>query len=111
MISARRVSGARRESELTMMKIGMLCVVGMAMAHGVAALDAVQNEFWDTTGYVNATPVVQDGAMSEAFVEGFSAAPAILASFDSWAGSRAVSSGLDKMFNSTRPAGLMLLFR
>ena len=89
----------------------MLCVVGMAMAHGVAALDAVQNDFWDTTDYENATPAVQDGTMSGDFVEGFSAAPAILASFDSWAGSRAVSSGLDKMFNSTRPAGLMLLFR
>ena len=93
------------------MRIGMLCVVGMAMAHGVAALDAVQNDFWDTTGYVNATHVVQDGAMSEAFVEGFSAAPATIASFDSWAGSRAVTDGLDKLFDSTRPKGLVLLFK
>lgn len=89
----------------------MLCAVGMAMAHGVAALDAVQNDFWDTTGYENATPTVQDGTMSGDFAEGFSAAPAVLASFDSWAGSHAVTSGLDRMFYSTWPAGLMLLFR
>ena len=107
----RRESGARRESEWKMRKIGLLCAVGIAMAHGVTALDAVQNDFWDTTGYVNATPVVQDGTMSGAFVEGFSATPATIASFDSWVGSRAVTDGLDKMFDSTRPKGLMLLFK
>jgi len=91
-----------------------LAVLGAAMFHSVAALDAVQDDFWDTTGHVDVAPVTQDGTMSGTFDDGLCAAAAEMPEqgLDSWAWSVAFSVfDVSKIFNSSKPVGLVIKFR
>jgi len=91
-----------------------LVVLGATMLQRTAALDAVQNDFWDTTGHVETAPVAQDGTMSGTFYDGLSAAAATIPTqgFDSWAYSIAFAAfEASKTFNSYKPIGLVIKFR
>ena len=91
-----------------------ICAVGLTAVRSLSALDAVQNDFWDTTGHVDAVPVTQDGTMAGTFDDGLCAAAAEMPEqgLDSWAWSVAFSVfDASKTFNSYKPIGLLIKFR
>ena len=91
-----------------------MCAVGLMAVRSLSALEAVQNDFWDTTGHVDAAPVTQDGTMAGTFDDGFCAAAADIPEqgLDSWAWSVAFSVfDVSKTFNSYKPIGLVIKFR
>lgn len=101
------------KSLLVRLKRAVLSLVLFAAGMPAMALDNTQvNDFWDTTGYVNAAPVVADGTMSGSFQNGLSAAAFEVPEpgLDSWVYSisAAVMGGLRK-FNSFPPRGVIIL--
>ena len=97
------------------LKRAVLSLVLFAAGLPAMALDNTQvNDFWDTTGYVNAAPAVADGTMSDSFQDGLSAAAFEIPEpgLDSWVYSLSVAvKGGRRKFNSFPPGGLTILVR
>ena len=86
-----RISRALRIAPLA------LCV-SLGAVGAAFALDPVQNDFWDTTGYVNATPnVAESNAVASEFV--------------SFIFNMKEAAPMESRFMSTKPLGFTLVVR
>lgn len=88
-----------------------MIAVAAAVFQSVALDNTQKNDFWDTTAYGNAVPVVQENEPDDDLsIEDVVPAYVTVSAFDSFGYSLAISNVLN-LFNSNPPKGMTVIFR